>query len=96
MHGHSQSVSYSTSEVDELGLDGELRTPNRRGTYSRLELEGMTGIPAPPSAIPMPSSVRRQSGGGSVSGRRTSSGAGASLSNVGLPQRKLEDVGETY
>lgn len=95
MHGHSQSVSYSTSEVDELGLDGS-STPSRRGTYSRLELEGMTGIPAPPSAIPMPSSVRRQSGSGSASGRRTSSGAGASLANMGLPQRKLEDVGETY
>lgn len=94
MHGHSQSVSYSTSEVDELGLDGS--TPSRRGTYSRLELEGMTGIPAPPSAIPMPNSIRRQSGGGSASGRRTSSGAGASLANMGLPQRKLEDVGETY
>ncbi|KAK1833573.1 nuclear distribution protein nude [Podospora conica] len=96
MHGHSQSVSYSTSEVDELGLDGEMKTPSRRGTYSRMELEGMSGIPAPPSAIPMPSTIRRQSGGSSASGRRTSSGAGASLGNIGLPQRKLEDVGETY
>ncbi|KAK0639554.1 NUDE protein [Cercophora newfieldiana] len=96
MHGHSQSMSYSTAEADELaaGLDGELRTPSRRGTYSRLEIEGVTGIPAP-SSIPMPSSARRQSGGGSVVGRRTSSGAGLALAGT-TNVRKLEDVGETY
>jgi len=97
LHGHSQSVSYSTAEADELaaGLDGgDLRTPSRRGTYSRFDLEGVSGIPAP-SSIPMPSSARRQSGGGSVSGRRASSGAG--LAGIpALPARKLEDVGETY
>lgn len=97
LHGHSQSVSYSTAEADELaaGLDGgDLRTPSRRGTYSRFDLEGVSGIPAPTS-IPMPSSARRQSGGGSVSGRRASSGAG--LTGIpALPARKLEDVGETY
>jgi len=93
MHGHSHSLSYNTAEVDELalGVDGELRTPSRRGTYSRLEAEGVTGIPAP-SAIPMPSSARRQSGSGSVAGRRTSSGAGALAGSA----RTLEDVGETY
>ncbi|KAK1756372.1 nuclear distribution protein nude 1 [Echria macrotheca] len=98
MHGHSQSVSYSTAEADELaaGLDGELRTPSRRGTYSRLELEGVSGIP-PPSSIPMPSSARRQSGGGSVTGRRASSGAGVGGTGIPAhPSRKLEDVGETY
>ncbi|KAK0711919.1 NUDE protein [Lasiosphaeris hirsuta] len=107
MHGHSQSVSYSTAEVDEFaaGLDGasadgrngDLRTPNRRGTYSRLEMEAMasSGIPMP-SGIPAPG--RRQSGG-SVAGRRTSSGAnlGAGLGqSIGPGGRKLEDVGETY
>ncbi|KAK4444353.1 nuclear distribution protein nude 1 [Podospora aff. communis PSN243] len=97
MHGHSQSMSYSTAEADELaaGLDGELRTPSRRGTYSRLELDGVSGIPAPASGIPMPSSARRQSGGGSVAGRRTSSGAGLALPGT-ANLRKLEDVGETY
>ncbi|KAK3357969.1 NUDE protein [Lasiosphaeria hispida] len=108
MHGHSQSVSYSTAEVDELaaGLDGasadgkngDLRTPSRRGTYSRLEMDAMAN-----SGIPMPSGIaapgRRQSSGGSVSGRRTSSGAnlGAGLGqSIGPGGRKLEDVGETY
>lgn len=96
MHGHSQSMSYSTAEADELaaGLDGEHRTPSRRGTYSRLEIEGLsTGIPVP-SSIPMPSSTRRQSGGGAV-GRRTSSGAGLALPGT-TNVRTLEDVGETY
>ncbi|KAK3322807.1 NUDE protein [Apodospora peruviana] len=92
LHGHSQSMSYSmtTAEVDE-SEGGELRTPSRRGTYSRLEMEaaGLGGA-ASASAIPMPSSSsgRRQSGGGvSVTGRRSS---------TGLTARKLEDVGETY
>lgn len=88
-HGHSGSVSYSTAEVDEkdypLGGDGDLKTPSRRGTFSRMEMEasGTSGIPTP-SGIPMPSS-RRQSGGTDVGGRRSSVGG-----------RKLEDVGETY
>jgi hypothetical protein len=90
-HGHSGSVSYSTAEEDELGQgmmpDGEFRTPSRRGTYSRSELEaGATGIPLP-SAIPVPAG-RRQSGSSVASmagGRRTSGNT-----------RVLEDVGETY
>ncbi|KAK3934454.1 NUDE protein [Diplogelasinospora grovesii] len=79
-HGHSQSVSYSTAEVDELLSEtgSEMRTPSRRGTYSRYEIEAgaVSGIPVP--------GVRRQSGG-STSVRRTSSNA-----------NRLEDVGETY
>jgi len=90
MHGHSQSLSYSTAEVDEknpLGLDEhDLKTPSRRGTYSRLEMEaaGLSGIPTP-SGIPMPSSSGRRQSGGNDGGRRSSVGG-----------RKLEDVGETY
>lgn len=96
-HGAAGSVSYSTAEADEdsIGdLTGELRTPSRRGTYSRLEMEaalsgGASGIPVPASGIPMPSAGaggRRMSNGGvSVSGRRAS---GAT--------RVLEDLGETY
>ncbi|KAK5659648.1 hypothetical protein OQA88_856 [Cercophora sp. LCS_1] len=89
MHGHgqSQSVSYSTAEADELAADltGDLRTPSRRGTYSKFDTDGASGIP-------MPSSARRQSGG---TGRRASSGPGGS--GILLPGgRKLEDVGETY
>ncbi len=91
-HGHSQSLSYSTAEVDELrDVDGELRTPSRRGTYSRLELEG---VMAGPSGIPVPSSARRQSGG-PANGRRTSTG-GASGAPAGKTTNKLADVGETY
>ena len=93
MHDHSQSVSFSTAELDEFN-EGELRTPSRRGTYSRFETEsGASGIPAP-SAIPMPSS-RRQSGGGAT-GRRTSSGAGMRESIGSKLPSKLTDVGETY
>ena len=87
----SQHVSYSTAEVDELDAP-ELRTPSRRGTYSRLEMEaavaGASGIPVPASGIPMPSSRRMSGssvggGGGVPVGRRTSG-------------RVLEDLGETY
>lgn len=96
MHGRSGSVSYNnssalagaTAEADEM--DDEFRTPSRRGTYSRLEMEAAmagSGIPVPTgSGIPVPSS-RRQSGGSvSVSGRRAS----------GANSRVLEDLGETY
>ncbi|KAH7374545.1 NUDE protein [Plectosphaerella cucumerina] len=73
MHGHSASISRV--DMDELDEDaaaaGELRTPSRRGTYSRYEVEaGASGIPVPSSAIPVPG--RRQSGG--MPSRRTSSG----------------------
>lgn len=89
LHGHSQSVSYSTAEVDEGGVDGtELRTPSRRGTYSKFDVDGGA------SSIPVPSSSRRQSGGNtgaSGAGRRTSGGGGAAGRGT-----KLTDVGETY
>ena len=98
-HGHSSSVSYSTAEVDEgTETDGsEFRTPSRRGTFSRYDVEGgsvATGIPTP-SAIPMPGS-RRMSGGShtttaTTSSRRTSSGMAQ-----GATGRKLADLGETY
>ncbi|KAI5465398.1 nuclear distribution protein nude 1 [Mariannaea sp. PMI_226] len=80
VHGHSASISQiDLAEEDE---EGEFRTPSRRGTYSRLELESSSG-----SAIPMPA-TRRQSGG-----RRSSNGPSrASISS----QRKLSDLGETY
>lgn len=75
-HGHSQSVSYSTAEMDELAEDmKDLKIPSRRGTFSRYENE----IPAPPTAIPAPG--RRQSGA-SVTGRRTS-GMESMLEDVG-------------
>ncbi|KAF7556813.1 hypothetical protein G7Z17_g1141 [Cylindrodendrum hubeiense] len=79
LHGHSASISHiDLMEEDE----GEFRTPSRRGTYSKLELDASAG-----SAIPMPS-TRRQSGG-----RRTSNGPSrTSMSG----QRKLSDLGETY
>lgn len=88
MHGHSQSVSGMHIDVNEMDeVEEPLRTPSRRGTYSKFDIEGgrESGIPGP-SGIPMPSS-RRQSGG-SVSGAggpRRASGA-----------RKLSDLGETY
>lgn len=97
MHGHSQSVSFSTAELDELMLaDPDAgRTPSRRGTYSRFETEsaGVSGIPLPGAGS------RRQSGGGSSvgGGRRSSSGLrdpGGTGATAGT--RKLADVGETY
>lgn len=51
LHGHSMSLSYSTTEEEEPE-ETEYRTPSRRGTYSR-----MGGIPTP-SGIPMPNSRR--------------------------------------
>ena len=100
LHGHSASVSRI--DMDELEEDaaaaaaaGEFRTPSRRGTYSRYDVEGgASGIPMP-SGIPAPGG-RRQSGGGTLT-RRTSSGvdfrASSRRSNVG-PNDLLEE--ETY
>lgn len=87
LHGHSASISRMDEEEDE----GEFRTPSRRGTYTKLDMDAQSsGIPVPGSAIPMPSS-RRQSGGG----RRTSNGTtGGRVSTSG--GRKLADLGETY
>lgn len=80
IHGHSASINrIDLAEEDET----EFRTPSRRGTFSKLELETIHSS----SAIPMPSS-RRHSGG-----RRTSNGPSrASISS----HRKLSDLGETY
>ncbi|CAM1505050.1 Fc.00g106870.m01.CDS01 [Cosmosporella sp. VM-42] len=85
VHGHSASINRLDLEEED---ESEFRTPSRRGTYSKLEMEGgVSGIPVPGSAIPMPAS-RRQSGG-----RRISNGPHrASASNI----RKLSDLGESY
>ncbi|PHH92823.1 hypothetical protein CDD83_4732 [Cordyceps sp. RAO-2017] len=92
MHGHSSSIGRMDEEaVDD---DGGRRTPSRRGTYSKLEIEaGASGIPVPGSGIPTPSS-RRQSGS-----RRTSAGVSRDVSGGRLSAaggRKLSDLGETY
>lgn len=80
LHGHSMSMSMSGAPVQSLpeddvvmaGAEGKaFRTPSRRGTYSKYEMEAAlnsstSGIPAP-SGIPMPGS-RRQSGANSALG----------------------------
>jgi hypothetical protein len=84
--------------MDDAYEAGEFRTPSRRGTYSRLELEGgVSGIPAPASGIAVPT-ARRQSGGNAVVGRRTSSGASLRDPSAGKPAaaRNLSEIGETY
>ncbi|ODA76799.1 hypothetical protein RJ55_07315 [Drechmeria coniospora] len=90
MHGHSTSIG----RMDEEELEGELRTPSRRGTYSRLEMEaGISGIPMPASGM------RRQSGGVNAAGRRTSTGVagGGAPGRLSMSGgRKLSDLGETY
>ncbi|KAK2601974.1 NADH:ubiquinone oxidoreductase [Conoideocrella luteorostrata] len=95
MHSHSVSMSRIDMEED---YEGEFRTPSRRGTYSKLELEGaVSGIPVPGTAIPTPG-TRRQSGSGPVgvgAGRRTSTGVGAARPGTS-GGRKLSDLGETY
>ena len=82
MHGHSMSMSMggggpiSLPEDEEMDTSfSDLRTPSRRGTYSKYEIDaalnaGGSGIPAP-SGIPVPGS-RRQSGAGSSLGFRSS------------------------
>lgn len=85
MHGHSASVSHIDLEEED---ESEFRTPSRRGTYSKFDLEG--GVQ---SAIPMPNS-RRQSGGGA--GRRTSTGPSVTSRPSTANGRKLSDLGETY
>jgi hypothetical protein len=92
LHGHSSSTSRLDIEEER---EGEFQTPNRRGTFSKLELDsGTTGIPMPSSSIPTPSS-RRQSGG-----RRPSTGVGRDATVTGRTStsgaRKLGDLGETY
>ena len=46
-HAHSSSVSYgggsAVDAVDEVVDTSEFRTPSRRGTYSRSEMEAFGG-----------------------------------------------------
>lgn len=96
LHGHSASLSYIDSDIKEE-LETQYRTPSRRGTYSKLELESMTsGVPLPGSAIPTPG-PRRQSGAGPTITRRTSIGVLSRPGTAGgrRPQ-DLADLGETY
>ncbi|KAM4057330.1 hypothetical protein HRG_004150 [Hirsutella rhossiliensis] len=93
MSGSLHSLSASIGRMDEEEDDGGCRTPSRRGTYSKLEMDAeASGVPIPGSTIPTPSN-RRQS-----EGRRTSSGV--PVSSLRRPStsaaRKLSDLGETY
>ncbi|OAA55535.1 nuclear distribution protein nudE [Niveomyces insectorum RCEF 264] len=78
LHGHAMSISdLPEDEVDT----GAYRTPSRRGTYSKYEMDAAlsgSGIPVS-SGIPVPGggNARRQSGGpavgySSATGRRAS------------------------
>jgi len=95
-HGHSQSVSYTAAELDEMGGDdGGLRTPSRRGTYSRFDAGG----DGAGSAIPLPPGRRKSGGSGLASGvgvRRSSSGLGLRDGGGSGMESMAEDVGETY
>jgi hypothetical protein len=84
LHGHSQSISYMDLEEED---ESEFRTPSRRGTYSKYDADGAG------SAIPVPSSTRRQSGGRRISngGQREPLSRPASRAT-----QKLSDLGETY
>ncbi|OAQ86015.1 nuclear distribution protein nudE [Purpureocillium lilacinum] len=85
-HGYSASIGRAAMEDHH----GDERTPSRRGTYSKMELEaGVSGIPVPGSAIPTPG-TRRQSGG-----RRTSAGVSSGRPSTS-GGKKLADLGETY
>ncbi|KAK7949590.1 nuclear distribution nudE like 1 [Apiospora saccharicola] len=66
LHGHTHS--YSHIDIDEMDeADTGRRTPSRRGTYSRYDVDGSaSGIPTP-SGIPGPG-LRRES----TASRRTS------------------------
>ena len=84
-------------EMDELMSPGEpgseMKTPSRRGTFSRFDTEGGAG-----SGIPMPGGSRRTSGASIGGGRRSSSGL-RDPGGTGVGLRKpteLEDLGETY
>ncbi|KAH8846931.1 hypothetical protein MCOR27_002332 [Pyricularia oryzae] len=86
---HSSSVCEGSESED--AFDPELRTPSRRGTYSKFDMDGSAST----SAIPMPSSARRQSGGPVLAGRR-SSGVGLRSSGGDGRSSALGDVDETY
>ncbi|KAK3897158.1 NUDE protein, partial [Staphylotrichum tortipilum] len=83
MHGHAPSGSMSYPATAEEGeeFDGgvDLRTPSRKGTYSRLEMEAGiagSGIPMPSgSGIPM-LGARRQSAGSAAGGHVAAGGFG--------------------
>lgn len=75
----------------EEEYEGQYRTPSRRGTFSKLEMEPNASSIPMPSALPTPSG-RRQSASGPA-GRRTSTGVGRPGTSGG---RKLSDLGETY
>jgi hypothetical protein len=69
VRGHSGSVSGNRSGIDLLGeeLQGEYRTPSRRGTFStRYDLgTSISGLPLPPgSGLPMPGSGLPMPGSG--------------------------------
>ena len=88
LHSHSQSLSQRPMDLEEED-ESEFRTPSRRGTYSKFD-DGASGIPLPSSGIPVPGSIRRQSGG-----RRTSTGIPTGRQSAsGI--RRLGDLGETY
>lgn len=87
-HGRTKSVSYSTAEEAEEVMGDELRTPSRRGTYSRFDAEGGVG-----SAIPLPG---KRKSGGLAAVRRSSSGAGLRDAGGTGMESMAEDVGETY
>ncbi|TLD16558.1 uncharacterized protein PgNI_02111 [Pyricularia grisea] len=86
---HSSSICGGSESED--AFDPELRTPSRRGTYSKFDIDGSAST----SAIPMPSSARRQSGGPVLAGRR-SSGVGLRSSGGDGRSSALGDVDETY
>ncbi len=82
LHGHSMSIGGGLLPEDEIDTM-EYRTPSRRGTYSKFEIDaalggGGSGIPAP-SGIPMPGS-RRQSGAGAAVGFGSAANRRASTS----------------
>jgi hypothetical protein len=67
-----------------------MRTPSRRGTYSKFEAEAAVDKA---SGIPMPSSARRQSG---VSGIPAPNGGASRRTSAIGAGKKLADLGETY
>ncbi|KAF4983591.1 hypothetical protein FZEAL_1041 [Fusarium zealandicum] len=73
VHGHSASINQLDLDEED---EGEQRTPSRRGTYSKLDLDGSG------SGIPMPLS-RRQSGGRRTSNTRSSISGQRRLSDLG-------------
>lgn len=87
LHGHSMSLSYSTTEEEEPD-EKEYRTPSRRGTYSRLG-----GLPTP-SGIPMPSSRRPSTA--SVSLEPPSRRPSLAAALTGKYSKHNTDLGETY